>query len=450
MRRYIGLIIGTMVLVLGMQAQVSTRILNPHIKTLKVELLADANAIGGRIRVERPFLVLKDGIVDGSDEENCLLISFDEMSHDVKMYSYRVQMMDCSASTKDGLMKWNENLLNSEYLQGFTTGDINDYEHSVNTTREYTHYRFRFPNEDMQLTKSGYYRLSIYEDNNRDKVIGEVDFVVTEALAQIVSSIRYDTQIETNGRFQQLEIETDVSALGVRDPNEFRIVVTQNNRTDNPVLLTQPTYIQGNRLRYVNKRELIFEGGNEYRHFDNYSTYLAGTNIDRIAFFNNDYHALLMPDELHESGEQYIHEFDANGQYLVNAERTNDPETEAEYMWVHWELPVKAPWLDGAVYVGGDLFENRMSSANRMEYDEAHRCYYLNALVKQGGYDYQYWFVPKIPQVPSTNGSSPVTTQRTEGSYWQTENEYAIYVYYRPFGARYDRLIGLQIQKSAL
>jgi hypothetical protein len=29
-----------------------------------------------------------------------------------------------------------------------------------------------------------------------------------------------------------------------------------------------------------------------------------------------------------------------------------------------------------------------------------------------------------------------------EGSHWQTENEYDIWVYYRPFGGRYDRLVG--------
>ena len=29
-----------------------------------------------------------------------------------------------------------------------------------------------------------------------------------------------------------------------------------------------------------------------------------------------------------------------------------------------------------------------------------------------------------------------------EGSHWQTDNEYTVWVYYRPFGARYDRLVG--------
>jgi hypothetical protein len=57
-------------------------------------------------------------------------------------------------------------------------------------------------------------------------------------------------------------------------------------------------------------------------------------------------------------------------------------------------------------------------------------------LLKQGAYNYQYLFVP-------TN-SNKTTTDLTEGNYYETENEYLILVYHRPFGERYDRLIGVQ------
>jgi hypothetical protein len=69
----------------------------------------------------------------------------------------------------------------------------------------------------------------------------------------------------------------------------------------------------------------------------------------------------------------------------------------------------------------------------------------LTALVKQGGYDYQYWFVPKESKVESQKSKAKTTTQRVDGSYWQTGNEYAIYVWWRPFGARYDRLVGVSV-----
>ena len=394
-----------------MHAQTRTRTYNENIRTL---------------RVERQVLFLENGIVDGSNPDNTLHISFDEMSHDVHFYTYTVEML-------------HSNLLSNEYLQGFTTRDITEYDHSMNTSREYTHYRFDFPNEDMALTQSGDYQLTIYEDGNPDNRIAQVQFRVVNPLVKIDARVRTNTDKEFNGRYQQVDIDVNTSALDIRDPKEIRIVVTQNNRKDNAVYLSQPTFVEPNRLRYINQQALIFEAGNEYHHFDAFSCFYAGYGIDRVYHEMGDYNALLFPNEVAKG--EYIHEFDSDGRFVVNAERTNDSDTEAEYMWVHWTLPVEKPWLDGALYIGGDIFENELSLRNRMQYDAEAKCYWLTALVKQGGYDYQYWFSGKGTQ-------NKTTTQRVDGSYWQTENEYAVYVYWRPFGARHDRLVGVKVFKS--
>lgn len=402
---------------LGIFAQTHTRVYTEQVRTL---------------RVERAYLTLTDGAIDGSDEENVLHISFDEMSHDVHFYSFSVRHMTADWSRES-------DILSGEYLRGFTTQDITDYEHSINTSREYTHYRFDFPNPEMIILRSGNYLLSIYEDGDPDKRIAEVQCRIVEPMAKIDTKVHSHTDVEFNGRFQQVEIDVNTAALDLRDPNEIRVMVSQNNRTDNAVWMTRPTFIDRGYLRYQQQKDLIFEGGNEYHHFDAFSCFYAGTGIDRVFHELGDYQVLLFADEL--SKGTYIHSFDADGRYLVNAERTNDSDTEAEYMWVHWVLPVDMPWLDGAVYVGGDLFGNEMSMRNRMQYDAQAKCYWLTSLVKQGGYDYQYWFSGKGTQ-------NKTTTQRVDGSYWQTENEYVVYVYWRPFGSRYDRLVGVQVIHS--
>lgn len=393
-------------------AQVQVRAFNEQIRTL---------------RVSRAILTLQDGFNDGSEPDNTLHISFDEMSHDVHLYTYTVRHLNADRTQESGLTS-------NEYLSGFTTQDIRDYEHSLNTSRSYTHYWFDFPNAEMVLTKSGNYRISIYEDGNPDNRVAEVDFCVAEPLTSVAAHVRSNTDIELSGRYQQLDFDINTTALDLRDPNEVKVLVQQNNRTDNEVWLTRPTFVENNRLRYQNNKALIFEGGNEYHHFDAFSCFYAGTGIDRMVYEMGDYHALLSQDEIRTG--QYIHEFDSDGQYVVNAERTSDSDTEAEYVWVHWILAADKPWLDGAVYIGGDIFGNELGLRNRMQYDAEARCYWLTALVKQGGYDYQYWFSGKGTQ-------NKTTTQRVDGSYWQTENTYAVYVYWRPFGARYDRLVGV-------
>ena len=426
-----GLIVILLALAIGSQAQHRTQVMDSDIRTLRMRYMIEALEPSGS--VSRPYLVLPEsGVIDGSEVENTLEFSFDEMSHDVHQYTYRV--LHCN-------MDWMESDISSyEYVDGFTTMDIVDYEHSMNTQQAYTHYTFAFPNEDMQLKASGNYVVQIYEDGDQENVVAEVCFRVVEPLARVEANVRANTDIELNGRYQQLDVDVMTAALNMRDANDVKVVVQQNGRWDNQVVLEKPTFVEPNRLRYVNQKALIFEGGNEYRHFDIYSSYYAGYHVDRVKYTQGEYHALLDIDEVRgtknknagREGLPYLTERDANGQWLVNCEKTEYVDTEAEYMWVHFVLPVEQYVMDGHVFVGGEAFGNQLSAQNRMEYDADNKCYYLYVYLKQGGYDYMYY-------VWGENGA---TTLPLEGSHWQTDNEYMIWVYYRPFGERYDRLVG--------
>ena len=103
-------------------------------------------------------------------------------------------------------------------------------------------------------------------------------------------------------------------------------------------------------------------------------------------------------------------------------------------MWVHYFLPTETPFFDGSLYVGGDMNYNLLNADTRMHYDNELQAYVYSQYLKQGGYNFQYWFLPKDKKRAST--------QRSEGSYWQAQNEYTIYVYHRPWGERYDQLLG--------
>jgi hypothetical protein len=221
--------------------------------------------------------------------------------------------------------------------------------------------------------------------------------------------------------------------------------VQQNGREDNQQYIYKPTFVEPNRLRYINNKYLIFEGGNEFRRFDAYSTYYAGYNVNRVVYEQGEYHVLLEADRVRGTeavgagkvGLSYLSDVDANGQFVINCEKTDYPDTDAEYMWVHFCLPVQQPLVDAQVYVGGNLFQNNYNANNLMQYDAENKCYYLYAYLKQGGYNYMYYTLQnrKISLLP------------LEGSHWQTINEYAVDVFYRPFGARYDRLVGKKITR---
>ncbi len=391
---------------------IHTTILHPNVRTLRMRYVD--NSV-----LERSFLRL------GS--EDVLEISFDELSHTTHNYTYTVLHLNADYTLSD--------LQSFEYLQGFTTADITDYDYSLNTQQLYTHYRFTFPNDDMQPLLSGNYAIKIYEDGDPNNIVAYQTFCIVDPQVSVSAQIRGNTDIEFAGKYQQLDIDINTAALSpLTDPQQVTMLVQQNGRWDNAVYNPRPTYIESNRLRFVNHRSLIFEGGNEFRHFDLASVYFLGYGVDKIEFDRHYYHAFLYPAD-NNAQKAYVTEQDNNGQRVINAERTDEDDYEADYMWVHFLLPQKSAWLDGSLYVSGDLFYNQFNTMNRMQYDEQHQCYTLSAFLKQGGYDYQYLFRFR---------NQPATTMRTEGSHWQTQNEYTIYIYFRPFGGRYDQLVGLQ------
>ena len=61
------------------------------------------------------------------------------------------------------------------------------------------------------------------------------------------------------------------------------------------------------------------------------------------------------------------------------------------------------------------------------------------AWVPVEGDNYLYLYVP--------DGGTQGSTLPVEGNSYETENEYMILVYHRPFGGRYDRLIGRAVVK---
>ena len=395
------------------QLQYETCVLKDEVRTLRVQY-------AGAGQPERAFLTL------GGDEQ--LEISFDCLSHDTRNYSYTLLHLNADRTESS--------LSSSEFLHGFTTQDITDYALSLNTQQLYTHYSFLFPNADMQPLVSGNYALKIYEDGDRDNVVAYVCFSVVEPLASISAKVRGNTDIELAGRLQQLDIDVSFGEMNIVNPaGEIRLLVRQNGRTDNEVFDPKPTYVENRRLRYINQKQLIFEAGNEYRHFDIASAYFKGNNVDRITFDRNFCHAFLFPDEI-RTESPYLTEYDANGQYVVHAEKASDSDVEADYMWVHFLLPAAEPWFTGSLFVCGDLACNTFSAENRMQYDVGHHTYHAALYLKQGAYDYQYLLLEK-----STKRASAIPV---EGSHWQTQNEYTVYVFYRPFGARADRLIALQ------
>ena len=75
-----------------------------------------------------------------------------------------------------------------------------------------------------------------------------------------------------------------------------------------------------------------------------------------------------------------------------------------------------------------------MNENNKMQYDSRTQTYRKSMFLKQGYYDYMYCVVP--------DGETVGDITLIEGDWWDTLNEYKVYVYYSNLMPEYDRLVG--------
>lgn len=391
--------------------QYRTAVFSEKIKTLQVLLNGEPLSL--------PVVELgSDGVV---------VISFDELSYENSAFYYRI--IHCSAD-------WSPSGLSSmEYLEGFDGNVIDTYDYSVNTTINYIHYSLTLPNDDVLPKLSGNYAVLIARDNDFDnQVVACACFSVVEPLASFNAAVSGNTMFEINGAYQQLDVELGVGELNASNPvSDFVFVVRQNGRIDNERILTSPTYIGNNTLQYKNKNSLVFEAGNQYRSIDFSSRFTYGAGIDHIEFAEGAYQVVLEP-AYERVGDKDVYLHDAFGSYVINLQSNFYPDTEADYMWVHFYYSHNEPYIEGRMFLLGDLTSNALSPESEMLYDMNTKMYYRALLLKQGGYNFVFAIQPKV--------SKEKTLAFTEGCFWQSRNRYDMYLYYRPLGARYDRLVG--------
>lgn len=366
----------------------------------------------------------------GSDD--VMHFSFDEMSHTYHRFTYRITHCNHDWTPSD--------MHEIEYLEGFNDVLVEEWENSVNTTQLYTSYRFTLPNENASLLLSGNYKVELYDDEeDSGHPVALFCFSVVEPRLHITASVSGDTDISLNDAHQQLSFVVDYANWNIASPStEIKPVVYQNRRRDNAVSGIKPTYITGNTLEYVHNNRLIFNAGNEYRRFELTHPNNPGMNVEEVVLYGDEYHALLYMDRRRVSHASYI---DENGRFYVNTLEGYGSEIEADYVYVHFALDV--PYRDGGnYYLLGDMCGNALSPVSMLDYDAEEGYYHTTQLLKLGLYNYMYVWLPDEGDVAETFPA--------EGDMYDTENEYLVYLYYRGFGERYDRLVGVCAVKYSL
>lgn len=391
-------------------ADTMTGIFNDRIRSLQIR--PEGAALGP------PILLL--------DSPDRIRIDFDHLAEDREYFRY--SLTHCSATWQPS------GLVDSEFIDGFNEGTVDNYDFSRATTTHYVHYSLTIPNGQTRPLISGNYLLKIYPENDPDSTVVQCRFMVSEQTAPVAADVSPRTDVDFNVAHQQVSVTVDTERARVDDPfNDLLVVVQQNGRLDNEVAVRQPLRVNGSKAIFEHIQPLIFDAGNEYRRFEIVSTEYPGMGVDDIVYASPYYHFRLAGDSP-RSESPYLYDSTQHGAFVVREYNSSESDIEADYGVVHFSLDY--PETPGMmIFIDGDMVQRRFDPASQMFFNNATGRYERAMLLKQGAYNYQYLAVPP--------GAGRGYTSVIEGDKYQTVNDYLVKVYHRRRGERYDRLIGV-------
>ncbi|MCI6160013.1 MAG: DUF5103 domain-containing protein [Prevotellaceae bacterium] len=353
-------------------------------------------------------------------------ISFDDLTHEYKRYTYKIEHCEADWTVS-------EDLFASDYVDGFPDENtIDRVEQSYNTTVLYTHYSLSIPNEKCRIKMSGNYKLTVSDANNANRKVLTACFMVCEQTASLQMNVTTNTDIDVNKAHQQVSMNLNYGNLIVNAPQEqIKTVVLQNGCWNSARINAAPQYYTPQGLSWQHQRDFIFPAGNEYRKFETLDTDHPTMGIDRMAWDGEHYHAYPF---VNEPRYNYVYDKDANGAFYVRNSDNIDNDIASDYLLVHYVLKCPQP-VNGEVYINGTWTNGRFLQEYKMEYNEETKAYEAVVMQKQGYYSYRY--VLMLPD-------GTINTMPTEGDFYQTENKYQALVYFKGSGERTDRLVGFQ------
>ena len=356
-----------------------------------------------------------------SDEK--LLVSFDDLEADIKDYYYSILHCNSNWEASD--------LIENEYIKGFISKPIVDYQFSFNTMQKYTHYQFEFPSTDMKPILSGNYIFKIYE--NDGNIIAYKRFMVLDKQISIEANVRRATLAADRNTKHEIDFNIKHPKLTISDPfSDIKVHVKQNNKNDNAITHLTPIFVKNNELKYDYENENTFWGNNEYRYFDIKSLRFYSERIKSIKFDSSYNHVHLFVDKK-RSFDRYSIQPDINGKFLIKSQEGWDSDIEADYTFVHFNL--SSDFIDyGDIYLIGGFSDWQLKEEFKLKYNTKKKQYTKAIYLKQGYYNYLYAL--------NDTTSNEIDISFIEGTHYETRNDYYIYVYYKSAVDRHESLIG--------
>lgn len=387
------------------------RIYKSNIKSVKLHGYGDQLAY--------PVLTL-----NGSEKVE---LHFDDMDGGVKNYYYTYQL--CNAD-------WTPAMYSQfDYIKGFFQNRISTYRLSNVALTKYTHYQAVLPDQASYPAKSGNYVVKVYLNGNESNIVLTKRLLVVENKTGINAQIQQPLNSLLMRTHHKIQFNVEVSQLRITNPRqELKIVLLQNYRWDNIIQNIQPTFTRGNVLEFNTENDCVFAANREWRWLNLSSFRLQSDRVDSAHYTNKSTEIFVKPDGDRKKIPYYYYR-DQNGMYFLGGGLDNlNPYWQGDYARVRFTYvpPLNQFIKDKELYLYGELTNYELNDSSKMIFNGDKGVYEGSLFLKNGYYDYTYAVKDKKGNI-----------ELIDNNYWETENQYAILVYYRPFGGRADQLVGI-------
>lgn len=400
------------------QGQLPDHVYKSNIHTVKLYKAGDIYSY--------PVLILNSG--------EQLELHFDDMDADIKNYYYSFQL--CNADWTPA------NIQIFDYIRGFQSNRISNYRNSSIVQTRYTHYQAILPERNSAPTKGGNYLLKVFLNDDTSRLAFTKRFLIVNNKSSVAARV---TQPFNGNFFQthqrvQVTVSTAANQINTFSPQDLKVVVVQNNIWSASTVIDRPSIFRGNYYEYSDEENTTFPAGKEWRWIDLRSLRLMSERMQKLTDSDTSSRIDVFVNPDGERRQQlYVYYRDYNGIYTVENRDNANPFWQSDYAWVHFTFvpPGNRAYEGKSIYVFGELTNYEQNDASKMMFNEQKGVYEKEIYLKQGYYNYSY-----VTLTDKKQTGPPASVENTEGNFWGTENGYMVMVYFRPFGARADELVG--------
>jgi hypothetical protein len=367
----------------------------------------------GAVRLHPEGAPLGGPFLELGGEAN-LVLKYDDLTGDWPNHEWTMVHCNADWSAFSDLTHW-------DYMEGWPD-ELDNVENSFGGVVPFAHVQTPIPSRDLRPTRTGNYLLIVHQSGDPDDVVIMRRFVVYRRQADVTVSFRRPIEAGKIPTHQRLDISVELPP-GHRWNNPMRdiqVSVLQNGAWPWAAHQISAGQMRGDVLLFNQDPQLTFSGGDRWRSADLKSLAYTAKGIERIIDQREEGETVSV--QLTKDASRRFSMLgsrpDLKGSFSVHNDRFDDVELTSDYLDVRFALDHKDFGSVPEVYVFGALSGWALDPAFKMTFDPEENAFFMNALLKQGWYDYRY-----VATLPSEPGFT------FEGAHSGTANRYHIFVH---------------------